>query len=247
MPLQVTTKPNNLTTSEIRFLFISKNAGKITLDQLLDEAAEAHSTVTRADLAASIHILIEVTHKLLYEGFRIEFPFVDLYLKASGSAETSETPFTPKRKSTDHTFTLHALVHKREQHISAGSVQWLRRDFNRFRFTPSVRKAEIWEDSTIYIEGKNLEFDKTDSRDGICLMTGTGDDKIVPVRYNLVKNTEIIALLPPLEPGTYSLYITNRGNSVLQHIQVNGTTPAGKAEPSPVHEQLVSDDTPPRQ
>ncbi|MCK9170818.1 MAG: hypothetical protein M0P01_10430 [Treponema sp.] len=216
MPLKVTTKKNNLSTScgKTPFLFISKEEGKISLQKLLDEAADANTTVTRADLAASIQILTETTEHLLCDGYRVEFPFVDLYMKAEGAAKDLTVPFTPKRIKSGHTFSLHALVQKKEEKKLRQEVRWMRVMHNIYGHSPVISKLTYFDDdSTIAVAGRHLDFDPSISRNGLCLKLKGDTREIAPERYIFKKSTEIIAKFPPLEAGDYYAETTNNNHS----------------------------------
>ncbi len=212
MPLKVTTKKNNLTTScqKVPCLFISKEEGKITLQKLLDEAADANTTVTRADLAAGIQILTETAEHLLCDGYRVEFPFVDLYMKAEGTAKDFSTPFTPTRKKSDHTFSLHALVQKKEDKKLRQEVRWMRVMHNIYGHAPVLtRLTYFYDDSTIAVIGRHLDFDSGDSENGLYVRMKGNSERITPERYIFIKSTEIIAKFPGLEAGEYYAEVKN--------------------------------------
>lgn len=212
MPLKVTTKKNNLTTScqKVPRLFISKEEGKISLQKLLDEAADANTTVTRADLAACIQILTETAEHLLCDGFRIEFPFVDLYMKAEGTAKDFSTPFTPTRKKSDHTFSLHALVQKKENKKLLQDVRWMRVMHNVYGHAPVLTRLTYFDDdSTIAVTGRHLDFDSGSSENGLYVRMKGNSEIITPERYIFIKSSEIIAKFPKLEAAEYYAEVKN--------------------------------------
>lgn len=216
MPLKVTTKKNNLATSRQKApcLFISREEGKITLQKLLDEAADANTTVTRADLAACIQILTETAEHLLCDGYRVEFPFVDLYMKAEGTAKNLTAPFTPKRVKSGHTFSLHALVQKKEEKKIRQEVRWMRVMYNIYGHTPVISRLTYFnDDSTLAVTGRHLDFDTAQSRNGLCLKLKGDSREIAPERYIFIKSTEIIAKFPPLKKGDYYAETTNGHHS----------------------------------
>ncbi|MCI1208591.1 MAG: hypothetical protein LKF96_04025 [Treponema sp.] len=230
MALQIIMKRNNLETSRKRvpYLFTSREAGKIGLGELLDEAGNSHTTVTRADLAACVSILMETARRLLRKGYRVEFPFVDLYVKAVGTAPEIRTPFTPKRRRSGHTFTLHALVHKKEAASVTANVIWERLLYNAPSSMPHIdRFSYNREDSVIVVNGRNLDFNPQDGKSGASLSPMNGSAPIVLSRYYVRRSSEIVAPLPPLVPGPYYFHLHSHGNTVSELFEV---LPAGKPD-----------------
>jgi hypothetical protein len=217
MPLTIITKRNNLATSKMKapYLFTSKQAGKKSLSDLLDEAGSANTTITRTDLAGCVSVLIETTEKLLSEGYRVEFPFVDLYLKAYGTALDIKTPFTPKNLNSGHSFSLHALVHKKERKVVIRDVSWIRMMHNAPASMPHIDILDYNStDNIIVLRGRNLDFDSTEASDGVTITRMEGGNQIRPCRYVVIRNSVIIATLPVLTAGTCYLHIHSHGNTV---------------------------------
>jgi|GEM_PF-4507743 len=223
MPIKITTRPSNLKNASRRYQFISRETGKISLSELLDKASKANTTVTRADLAACVEVVTETARRLVHEGYRVELPFADIYIKASGAAEEQLSPFLPKSSTNNHRFTLRTLVHKNEaDKVLHGNIQWERADFNRYRFMPSIRNAELWPGNIVFVQGRKLSFDQDMKGDGLHLISESDKEEILPLLYNKVTNVMISAVFAPLRPGRYRVLVINRQNTCnsLQFITV---------------------------
>jgi len=195
-------------------MFISRNSGTVGLDELLDTATLLHHSADRSALASAALAISDTINYLLDHGCRIELPLLDLYIKASGSAEDECTPFTPQNRNTDHCFTLHALVHKQERLLDPSNVKWERKEtFFHNDISPKISGTEYWANGTLVVKGRNLDFSMKSDTDGIFAVTWEDEKTIHPRRILSCRNTEIAADFSNLEPGCHSLVIRRRGQT----------------------------------
>ncbi|HAH62925.1 MAG TPA: hypothetical protein DCL73_12605 [Treponema sp.] len=216
MPLLVVTKKNNLKTSETKapYLFLSREAGKYTLGELMAQIVRDNPGVNRFALGTCIDALMRTTSLLLSKGYRVEFPFVDLYVKASGAAKNTEMPFTPSRKKAGHAFRLHAHVRSRECKDIVSKVEW-HHDAGSVPGAMPVIKTVSYSspEHILIIRGRNLDFTRTGSGGGVHVTLPERCSPVYPEQYVSVRNSEIIAVMPELPCGMHNLYVESHGHT----------------------------------
>ena len=185
-------------------------AGTITLEELIDLAAERNTTVARSDLLASAEDLFQLMIERILDGYNVQTPLVDISLVFEGRFEGLQDQFDPQRHKVKAAFRTGWRLRRALRHFRAVELAEDRQrgpapedllDVNsgthNERLTPGGI-AKLW--------GYRLKFDPADPAQGIFLVAADRQE----TRVTVVAHTGIKQLffsLPDLPAGRYRLEV----------------------------------------
>lgn len=218
--LQVTTTLNSLAgESGDKYCFRSSVNQTLTTEQLITEIVNYNSTLTAADVRAVLSVLDIKVRDFVNKGYKVELPFMDVRLKATGTCANKEDSFTAG--SGNHVIGIAVTVKEsaREEMTANASYSQLYPESPR---DPKITLVySVNADGTkntdlgfragdsVRITGKNLAFDFSDSEQGVFLQSGETCTRVE--KYNRLGGSVLDTFIPSgLAAGTYSVFVRTK-------------------------------------
>jgi len=193
MSLKITKRINSLKTAKARYSFISRTEGTITTKELAQIMASEGSTLTSVDTIGVMEQLEQTVASLLKRGYRVKLPFVDLYMGASGSAQSEDTHFTPYNNSKcDHEIKLRASINQEMvKHLGQVSFEKGKAIINA-RY-PHIKDISV-AGSYLVITGFSLDFDSENNKEGVLIKDSSKTYRAS--EYSEISKNKIIVKIP---------------------------------------------------
>jgi hypothetical protein len=220
MSLRINVLPNHLASSKSPYFVRSENSDVVDYDRLVDLMAKDNTTITRADILATLAVYREVLQGQLAEGKSVKTPTGIFFVCASGCLESIDDSFTPGAQDKNHELRIH---HRPDRDFEASVMAELlfERRERPDQTSPVVRsltsastkaEGETRPGDIIQVRGLRLKFDPAQEAEGLFFVDAANVQKRA-VLYPRVQPGELIAAVPPdLAAGTYTVVLRNRPN-----------------------------------
>ena len=186
------------------------------LEKIIDKMIERGSTLTKADITATMQIYTETICSLLEEGFQINTPLINTSMSISGVFDGATDSFDSSRHNVNINITpgtklKEPLAKVKTQKVEAASTDPFItevKDIVSGKVNESLTKGGI-----LQAVGARLKFDNSDEAQGVFLVPETGS----AVRCGVVaenKPARVMAMIPAdITAGTYYLEIRSKMDS----------------------------------
>ncbi len=215
MPIPYSLDTNNFTDKGGYFARM-KSVGTADLEMITDRMVQRGSTVGKADILATLHLLVEVLIALILDGWRVNLgDLVRIYCTIEGTFDSYSDSFHPSRHTLKGSAQSGRLLDKALR--DRGKARKRQSDTprpNLSRFIDVVSGAyDLFTPGGVgRLEGWRLKTNPDANDEGVFLIDQNGREHSLTVIYNTARM--LIFYLPSLEPGTYQLEVRARvGNA----------------------------------
>ena len=214
--LKYALRENLLTPEPNDYMAQVTDSQSYNLEKIIDKMIERGSTLTKADITATMQIYTETICSLLEEGFQINTPLINTSMSISGVFDGATDSFDSSRHNVNINITpgtklKETLAKVKTQKVEAASTDPFVtevKDIVSGKVNESLTKGGI-----LQAVGARLKFDNSDEAQGVFLVPETGS----AVRCGVVaenKPARVMAMIPAdITAGTYYLEIRSKMDS----------------------------------
>ena len=214
--LKYALRENLLTPEPNDYMAQVTDSQSYNLEKIIDKMIERGSTLTKADITATMQIYSETICSLLEEGFQINTPLINTSMSISGVFDGATDSFDSSRHNVNINITpgtklKETLSKVKTQKVEAASTDPFVtevKDIVSGKVNESLTKGGI-----LQAVGARLKFDNSDEAQGVFLVPETGS----AVRCGVVaenKPARVMAMIPAdITAGTYYLEIRSKMDS----------------------------------
>ena len=211
--LKYALRENLLTPEPNDYMAQVTDSQSYNLEKIIDKMIERGSTLTKADITATMQIYTETICSLLEEGFQINTPLINTSMSISGVFDGATDSFDSSRHNVNINITpgtklKETLSKVKTQKVEAASTDPFVtevKDIVSGKVNESLTKGGI-----LQAVGARLKFDNSDEAQGVFLVPETGS----AVRCGVVaenKPARVMAMIPAdITAGTYYLEIRSK-------------------------------------
>ena len=211
--LKYALRENLLTPEPNDYMAQVTDSQSYNLEKIIDKMIERGSTLTKADITATMQIYSETICSLLEEGFQINTPLINTSMSISGVFDGATDSFDSSRHNVNINITpgtklKETLSKVKTQKVEAASTDPFVtevKDIVSGKVNESLTKGGI-----LQAVGARLKFDNSDEAQGVFLVPETGS----AVRCGVVaenKPARVMAMIPAdITAGTYYLEIRSK-------------------------------------
>ena len=226
--LKYALRENLLTPAPDDFMAQTQDVRSYTLDEIIDLMMDKGTTITRADVAATLQVYGEVCASLIKDGSALNTPLFNTALTIAGVFNGANDSFDKKRHTVNLNMTAGTLLRdavtkvKCEKTEAAGTDPYITEvtDIVSGKTNEVLTKGGI-----VQITGSRLKFDAKDASQGIFFVPETGN----PVRASVIaenKPARLMAIIPAdLAAGTYYIEVRTK---IIGSSQKSKTLKTGK-------------------
>ena len=221
-------RENLLTPAPDDYMAQAADVRSYTLDEIIDLMMDKGTTITRADVAATLQVYGEVCASLIKDGSALNTPLFNTALTIAGVFNGANDAFDKKRHTVNLNITAGTLLRdavtkvKCEKTEAAGTDPYITEvaDIVSGKTNEVLTKGGI-----VQITGSRLKFDAKDASQGIFFVPETGN----PVRASVIaenKPARLMAIIPAdLAAGTYYIEVRTK---IIGSSQKSKTLKTGK-------------------
>ena len=211
--LKYALRENLLTPEPNDYMAQVTDSQSYDLQKVIDKMIERGSTLTKADITATMQIYTETICSLLEEGFQINTPLINTSMSISGVFDGATDSFDSSRHNVNINITpgtklKETLSKVKTQKVEAASTDPFVtevKDIVSGKVNESLTKGGI-----LQAVGARLKFDNSDEAQGVFLVPETGS----AVRCGVVaenKPARVMTMIPAdITAGTYYLEIRSK-------------------------------------
>ena len=211
--LKYSLRENLLTPAPDDYMAQAADVRSYTLDEIIDLMMDKGTTITRADVAATLQVYGEVCASLIKDGSALNTPLFNTALTIAGVFNGANDAFDKKRHTVNLNMTAGTLLRdavtkvKCEKTEAAGTDPYITEvaDIVSGKTNEVLTKGGI-----VQITGSRLKFDAKDASQGIFFVPETGN----PVRASVIaenKPARLMAIIPAgLKAGTYYIEVRTK-------------------------------------
>ena len=226
--LKYSLRENLLTPAPDDYMAQAADVRSYTLDEIIDLMMEKGTTLTRADVAATLQVYGEVVSAIIKDGSAVNTPLMNTSMSISGVFDGANDSFDKKRHTVNLNITAGTLLRdavtkvKCEKTEAAGTDPYITEvtDIVSGKTNEVLTKGGI-----VQITGSRLKFDAKDASQGIFFVPETGN----PVRASVIaenKPARLMAIIPAdLAAGTYYIEVRTK---IIGSSQKSKTLKTGK-------------------
>ena len=226
--LKYSLRENLLTPAPDDYMAQAQDVRSYTLDEIIDLMMDKGTTITRADVAATLQVYGEVCASLIKDGSALNTPLFNTALTIAGVFNGANDSLDKKRHTVNLNMTAGTLLRdavtkvKCEKTEAAGTDPYITEvtDIVSGKTNEVLTKGGI-----VQITGSRLKFDAKDASQGIFFVPETGN----PVRASVIaenKPARLMAIIPAdLAAGTYYIEVRTK---IIGSSQKSKTLKTGK-------------------
>ena len=211
--LKYSLRENLLTPAPDDYMAQAADVRSYTLDEIIDLMMEKGSTLTRADVAATLQVYGEVVSAIVKDGSAVNTPLMNTALSISGVFDGANDTFDKKRHSVNLNVQAGILLRDGLPKIKCEKTEAA--DTNPYitevtDIVSGTVNTTLTKGGIVQLVGSRLKFDAKDSSQGIFFIPETG----APVRATVIaenKPARLMAIIPAdLEAGTYYIEVRTK-------------------------------------
>lgn len=176
---------------------------------IIEEMLKKGTTLSEADILASLQLLFEVVTEQLQEGNNVNLPIVNLRPGISGSFSGTSDSFDPKRHKTKATASIGTLINKSMKNVTAEKtnrpltipVLSSFKDIQTGSLNDKLTAGSIGE-----LSGSDLNYNAAQPDEGIFFIS-TGNEEYKVTQVAVLHPKKLIFSIPLLPEGNYTLVI----------------------------------------
>ena len=210
-------RENLLTPAPDDYMAQAADVRSYTLDEIIGLMMQKGSTLTRADVAATLQVYGEVCAALIADGSAVNTPLMNTSLSISGVFNGAADTFDKKRHTVNLNMSAGTLLRdavskikcEKTESTSTGPYITEVTDIVSGKVNEVLTKGGI-----IQLTGSRLKFDAKDSKQGIFFVPETGAPESAAVRASVIaenKPARLMAVIPAdLAAGTYYMEVRTK-------------------------------------
>ena len=211
--LKYSLRENLLTPAPDDYMAQAADVRSYTLDEIIDLMMEKGSTLTRADVAATLQVYGEVVSAIVKDGSAVNTPLMNTSLSISGVFDGANDSFDKKRHTVNLNLSAGTLLRDVLPKIKCEKTEGASTDPYITEVTDIVSgtvNTTLTKGGIVQLVGSRLKFDAKDTSQGIFFVPETG----TPVRAAVIaenKPARLMAIIPAdLEAGTYYIEVRTK-------------------------------------
>ena len=211
--LKYSLRENLLTPAPDDYMAQAADVRSYTLDEIIDLMMDRGSTLTRADVTATLQIYGEVCSSIIADGSAVNTPLMNTSMSIAGVFEGAGDSFDRKRHTINLNLSAGTLLReavtkvKTEKTESANTAPYITEvvDIVSGKVNESLTKGGV-----VQLTGSRLKFDQKDEAQGLFFVPETG----TPVRAAVIaenKPARLMAIIPAeLAAGVYTIEVRTK-------------------------------------
>ena len=211
--LKYSLRENLLTPAPDDYMAQATDVRSYTLDEIIDLMMEKGSTLTRADVAATLQVYGEVVSAIIKDGSAVNTPLMNTSMSISGVFDGANDSFDKKRHTVNLNITAGTLLRDAVTKVKCEKTEGTSTDPYITEVTDIVTgtvNTTLSKGGVVQLVGSRLKFDAKDTAQGIFFVPETG----APVRAAVIaenKPARLMAIIPAdLAAGTYYVEVRTK-------------------------------------
>jgi len=211
--LKYSLRENLLTPAPDDYMAQVTDVRSYTLDEIIDLMMEKGTTLTRADVAATLQVYGEVVSAIIKDGSAVNTPLMNTSMSISGVFDGANDSFDKKRHTVNLNITAGTLLRDAVTKIKCEKTEGVSTDPYITEVTDIVSgkvNEVLTKGGVVQLVGSRLKFDAKDTAQGIFFVPETGN----PVRAAVIaenKPARLMAIIPAdLAAGTYYIEVRTK-------------------------------------
>ena len=206
-------RENLLTPAPDDYMAQVADVRSYTLDEIIDLMMDKGTTLTRADVAATLQVYGEVCSSLIKDGAALNTPLMNTALSISGVFDGANDSFDKKRHTVNLNITAGTLLRDAVTKVKCEKTEGASTDPYITEVTDIVSgkvNEVLTKGGVVQLVGARLKFDAKDTAQGIFFVPETGE----AVRAAVIaenKPARLMAIIPAdLAAGTYYIEVRSK-------------------------------------
>ena len=211
--LKYSLRENLLTPAPDDYMAQAADVRSYTLDEIIDLMMEKGTTLTRADVAATLQVYGEVVSAIIKDGSAVNTPLMNTSMSISGVFDGANDSFDKKRHTVNLNITAGTLLRDAVTKVKCEKTEGVSTDPYITEVTDIVTgtvNTTLTKGGVVQLVGSRLKFDAKDTAQGIFFVPETG----APVRAAVIaenKPARLMAIIPAdLAAGTYYIEVRTK-------------------------------------
>ena len=211
--LKYSLRENLLTPAPDDYMAQVADVRSYTLDEIIDLMMDKGTTLTRADVAATLQVYGEVCSSLIKDGSAVNTPLMNTSMSISGVFDGANDTFDKKRHTVNLNITAGTLLRDAVTKVKCEKTEGVSTDPYITEVTDIVSgkvNEVLTKGGVVQLVGSRLKFDAKDTAQGIFFVPETGN----PVRAAVIaenKPARLMAIIPAdLAAGTYYIEVRTK-------------------------------------
>ncbi|XTB05463.1 DUF4469 domain-containing protein [Treponema denticola] len=223
--LKYSLRENLLTPAPDDYMAQVADVRSYTLDEIIDLMMDKGTTLTRADVAATLQVYGEVCSSLIKDGAALNTPLMNTALSISGVFNGANDSFDKKRHTVNLNLTAGTLLRDAVTKVKCEKTEGASTDpyITEVADIVSGKVNEVLtKGGVVQLVGSRLKFDAKDTAQGIFFVPETGE----AVRATVIaenKPARVMAIIPAdLPAGTYCIEVRTKiaeGGKALKNLK----------------------------
>ena len=223
--LKYSLRENLLTPAPDDYMAQVADVRSYTLDEIIDLMMEKGTTLTRADVAATLQVYGEVVSAIIKDGSAVNTPLMNTSMSISGVFDGANDSFDKKRHTVNLNITAGTLLRDAVTKVKCEKTEGVSTDpyITEVADIVSGKVNEVLtKGGVVQLTGSRLKFDAKDTAQGIFFVPETGN----PVRASVIaenKPARVMAIIPAdLPAGTYYIEVRTKiaeGGKALKNLK----------------------------
>ena len=206
-------RENLLTPAPDDYMAQAADVRSYTLDEIIDLMMEKGTTLTRADVAATLQVYGEVVSAIIKDGSAVNTPLMNTSMSISGVFDGANDSFDKKRHTVNLNITAGTLLRDAVTKVKCEKTEGVSTDpyITEVADIVSGKVNEVLtKGGVVQLVGSRLKFDAKDAAQGIFFVPETGE----AVRAAVIaenKPARVMAIIPAdLAVGTYYIEVRSK-------------------------------------
>ena len=211
--LKYSLRENLLTPAPDDYMAQAADVRSYTLDEIIDLMMEKGTTLTRADVAATLQVYGEVVSAIIKDGSAVNTPLMNTSMSISGVFDGANDTFDKKRHTVNLNITAGTLLRDAASKVKCEKTEGASTDPYITEVTDIVTgtvNTTLTKGGVVQLVGSRLKFDAKDAAQGIFFVPETGE----AVRAAVIaenKPARLMAIIPAdLAAGTYYIEVRTK-------------------------------------
>ena len=223
--LKYSLRENLLTPAPDDYMAQAQDVRSYTLDEIIDLMMDKGTTLTRADVAATLQVYGEVCSSLIKDGAALNTPLMNTSMSISGVFDGANDSFDKKRHTVNLNITAGTLLRDAVTKVKCEKTEGASTDpyITEVADIVSGKVNEVLtKGGVVQLTGSRLKFKADDTAQGIFFVPETGN----PVRASVIaenKPARVMAIIPAdLPAGTYYIEVRTKiaeGGKALKNLK----------------------------
>ena len=206
-------RENLLTPAPDDYMAQAADVRSYTLDEIIDLMMEKGTTLTRADVAATLQVYGEVVSAIIKDGSAVNTPLMNTSMSISGVFDGANDSFDKKRHTVNLNITAGTLLRDAVIKVKCEKTEGVSTDPYITEVTDIVTgtvNTTLTKGGVVQLVGSRLKFDAKDAAQGIFFVPETGE----AVRAAVIaenKPARLMAIIPAdLAAGNYYIEVRTK-------------------------------------